>query len=78
MSLSKQEEELFKLILDKKGLSKSKWEKEQLKDATVQFLADFTNDKSTMKKEWNVQTLDKAKRDLITNETIQILNSKGE
>lgn len=78
MSLSKQEEELFKLILDKKGLSKSKWEKEQLKDATVQFLADFTNDKSAMKKEWNVQTLDKAKRDLITNETIQILNSKGE
>lgn len=78
MKLTETEEELYKLILEKKGLSKSKWEKEQLEEATVKFLAEFTNSKSPVKKAWNNETLSKAKRDLINQETINLLNNKGE
>lgn len=78
MSLSKEEEELFSLFLSNKGLSKSKWEKEQLEKATVQFLADFSNSKSPLKKEWNKKSLEKAKRQLITEETLNTLKNKGD
>lgn len=77
MKLSKQEELLFDKILEKKNIGKKKWENEILEKKKAEFLIGFTNPKSEIKKEWDEEQLIKAKKDLILDSALNVLNDRS-